>query len=179
MKKRYFLFLTAILTYLALSVSVVLAEDVLVQLRLDKTTTKGLGSNGTQSFEPVRFSLVIQNLSDKQQLVSPRMVYNFSLQKLEPWVTGLDPRRASYYPIVATGQMKAIGQRYGPYLTIEPHTELVIGYGTLPDDIKQYADNYKGHLIPGVYNLWVSFPTGLTGTSDSTSVSTLLFVAKE
>lgn len=182
MKKYNILLLLMMITFLMMAVNVVWADDVIVEVRLDKSTTQGLSYShvGYVSFKPVRVSLVIKNLSDRIQIINLKNQYHFWLVRTNPAVRCQEciPSTPWYegMPIIAEGNLTPTYGRTSPVIQIEPHSERVIALDVLPDAIKT-RHTYKGWLLPGNYILGVETPTGLPGTTSGLSVTeTALFI---
>lgn len=171
--KKVSLVLVLVLSILALAYGMVLADDVVARLTLDKTVTKYIVAPLSTNFEDVRVSLAIENLSDRIQAITLKPKYHFWLLKVSPLTAGVDP--STFMPIVAEGDLTAMYGKGYPYIQVKPHSVIQEAYGVLPACItKRYT--YKGYLFPGVYILRVETPRGLPGSNAYPTTETTLFV---
>ncbi|MDO8662913.1 MAG: hypothetical protein Q7K98_06820 [Candidatus Omnitrophota bacterium] len=164
--------------------NIALADDVVFTVTLNPSVARSRASYMSASFEPVTVELRVTNMSDRIQTIQLQKSYYFTLAKVSR-LTSVDPQ--TYLPFVAEGYLSATygqdicygGKCWPGYQTLEiqPHSEKVLAYGTLPANISKY-NSYKGYILPGTYMLQVSCPQGLAGNTYSASSEATLFIVQ-
>lgn len=137
------------LGWLAAPSGIAQADDLLVQVRLDKSVTE-VDSSGT--IRPVQLSLVVQNLSDKVVRLKISKTYRVALQDF-------DSNTPLLFGDVADGAVASVynGDWLTTGLPLAPHSERLIATGSLPGVLTKLQTPDR-RIKSGTYLLGVELP---------------------